>query len=346
MAIRGRAPTRVDFAGGTTDLAAFRNREGGAVVSVAIDRYAYCSMTPTPGAGIRIVSENLEQFVEASDIQELEYDGNLDLLKAALRALNLSGGATVTARCDAPPGSGTGSSASVGVALLGLLDRLQAKTSGDCRSCMSRFEIAELACRLEREELGIVGGAQDQYAAALGGFNYMLFHDQDRVSVEPLELHSWVRLELQKHLLLCYSGQSRLSGDTNQRMISAYESGDPVVTSALRQVKRVAQDVHRALIGGDLEWFGELLEEEWQARGQLAPGVVTPKLQELRDVAKRAGAIAAKVGGAGGGGCLLVYCGADTEAQVSRALQAAGGQILDFSFDFNGLEVWEGPGQP
>ena len=340
MAIRGRAPTRIDFAGGTTDLPAFRDREGGAVVSVAIDRYAYCSLTRRDDNGFRIISQDLEQFVEASDIRELEYDGNLDLLKAAIRALDLPGGISVTARCDAPPGSGTGSSASVGVALLGLLDRLRADAASDRRRFMSRFELAELACHLEHD-LGIVGGKQDQYAAAIGGFNYMEFYDQDRVRVEPLELHSWVRLELQKHLVLCYSGQSRLSGDTNQKMISAYEADDPTVTGAMRCVKRVAQDVRRALIGGDLEWFGELLEEEWEARGKLAPGVVTPKLQELREAGKGAGAVAAKVCGAGGGGCLLFYCGPDAETDVSRALEAAGGRILDFSFDFNGLEVWE-----
>ena len=214
MALRARAPTRVDFAGGTTDLAAFADREGGAVVSAAIDRYAYCSLTRVNGEGVRITAQDLQQFVEAHDIRDLEYDGNLDLLKAAIRSLDLPGGLLIEARCDAPPGSGTGSSASLGVALLGLLDRLRATAAADRRHYMSRFEVADLSCRLEHE-IGIIGGKQDQYSAAIGGFNYMEFHDRDLVVVEPLELHSWVRLELQKHLVLCYSGQSRLSGDTN-----------------------------------------------------------------------------------------------------------------------------------
>jgi len=342
MAIRARTPTRIDFAGGTTDLPAFRDREGGAVVSAAIDRYAQCSLTTTPGDGFRIVSQDLGRFVEAASIRELEYDGNLDLLKAAIRALDLPGGICVTARCEAPPGSGTGSSASVGVALLGMLDRLRTSVSGDNRNTMGRFELAELACRLERD-LGIIGGKQDQYAATVGGINFMQFYDKDRVTIEPLELQPWVRLELQKHLVLCYSGQSRLSGDTNQRMISAYEAGDPQVTQALRQVKRVAQDIRRALLGGDIAWFGELLGEEWQARQRLAPGVVTPKMHELCRAGVQAGAVAAKVCGAGGGGCLLFMSQADREAEVARALQACGGRILDFSLDFNGLEVWQAP---
>ncbi|NSW58049.1 MAG: GHMP kinase [Armatimonadetes bacterium] len=342
MPIRARAPTRIDFAGGTTDLPSFRKREGGAVVSAAIDRYAYCSLTRCEGNGFRIVSQDLEQFVEAANIRELEYDGNLDLLKAAIRALDLPGGICVNVRCDAPPGSGTGSSASVGVALLGLLDRLKASATDNRRQCLSRFEIAEMACNLEHD-LGIVGGKQDQYAAAVGGFNYMEFYDEHRVIVEPLELRPEVRLELHKHLLLCYSGQSRLSGDTNQRMISAYESNDPVVCGALRTVKRVAMDIRRALIGADIAWLGELLEEEWQARSMLAPGVVTERLQALRDAGINAGAVAAKVCGAGGGGCLLFLCADDAEAAVSRALEAAGGRIISFGFDFRGLEVWQAP---
>lgn len=342
MPIRARAPTRIDFAGGTTDLLAFRAREGGAVVSATIDRYAYCSLTRCEGNGFRIVSQDLERYVEAKDIRELEYDGNLDLLKAAIRALELPGGIAVNVRCDAPPGSGTGSSASVGVALLGLLDRLRANVREDRRNCLSRFELAELACNLEHD-LGIVGGKQDQYAAAVGGFNFMEFHDEDRVIVEPLELRSEVHLDLQKHLLLCYSGQSRLSGDTNQRMISAYESGDRQVCGALRTVKRVAMDVRRALIGGDIEWLGELMEEEWQARSMLAPGVVTQRLQALRDAGLQSGAVAAKVCGAGGGGCLLFLCRDDSEAAVSRALEAAEGRIISFGFDFGGLEVWQAP---
>ena len=170
MAIRARTPTRIDFAGGTTDLPAFREREGGAVVSATIDRYAHCSLTHCEGDGLRVVSQDLGTFVEAANIRELEYDGNLDLLKAAIRALGLPGGQCVTARCDAPPGSGTGSSASVGVALLGMLDRLRSLAGGDRRNCMSRFELAEMAWQLEHD-LGIVGGKQDQYAAAVGGFN-------------------------------------------------------------------------------------------------------------------------------------------------------------------------------
>lgn len=343
MPIRSRTPTRIDFAGGTTDLQAVSSREGGAVISAAIDRHAYCTLSRGCVNGIKIHSQDLQQFVEAATIRELEFDGNLDLLKAAVRALDLPAGLEISVRADAPPGSGTGSSASIGVALLGLLDHLRSSDPDRRRSRLSRFELAELACDLEKD-LGIVGGKQDQYAAAVGGFNYMEFTREGQVVIEPLDLSPAVICDLEKHLVLCYSGESRLSGSTNQKMIAAYEAGDPTVCGAMRTVKRVAREMQRALLAADLCWFGELMEEEWQARRQLAEGVVTPKLQELREVALQSGAIAGKVCGAGGGGCVLFMSRPDCEGAVRKGLQAAGGQIIDFSFDFRGLVVWEAEG--
>jgi D-glycero-alpha-D-manno-heptose-7-phosphate kinase len=339
MAIRSRTPTRIDFAGGTTDLYAFSSREGGAVLNAAIDRHAYCTLQVRAVTGVRITSQDLEQYVTATNIKELEFDGNLDLLKAAARALDVPAGLDINVRCDAPPGSGTGSSASIGVALLGILDCVRSWRSAQ-PSRLSRFELAELACSLEKE-LGIVGGKQDQYAAAVGGFNYMEFYGDGRVSVEPLDLRPDVRCDLEKHLVLCYSGESRLSGSTNQKMISAYEAGDPVVCGALRTVKRIAQDMHRALLVGDMRRFGDLIGEEWEARQLLGEGVVTPRLAELHELAMAAGAAGGKVCGAGGGGCLLFLSLPDQEGAVRRALNDAGGRIIDFSFDLRGLQVWE-----
>ncbi len=338
--IRSRAPTRVDFAGGTTDLAAFRNREGGAVVSAAISRYAYCSLQAGQGGSIRIRADDLQQFVQAANIRELEYDGNLDLLKGAVKALDLPESLDLYVHCDAPPGSGTGSSASVGVALIGLLNHLRVMGGTGGRPVLSRFDIAELACRIE-QDLGIIGGKQDQYAAALGGFNYLQFYADDRVAVEPLLLSPGVLCELSKRLVLYYTGQSRLSGETNRRMIEAYESGDEQVVSALRRIKQTAQDLYRALLAEDLEVFADLLNREWEARRALAPGVVTEQMEEIREAALGAGALATKVCGAGGGGCLLVYCDDDREGPVRRALAEREGSVLDFTFDFTGLQVWE-----
>ncbi len=339
MVIRSRAPTRIDFAGGTTDLPSFRNREVGAVTNASVNLYAYCMLREIESNGVRIISQDLGQYVEAEDIRELEFDGNLDLLKAAVRALELPGGIEITVRCDAPPGSGTGSSASVGVAVLGLLDKLRQLRSSERGTALTRFEIAEMACQLE-QDLGIVGGKQDQYAAAVGGFCHMKFVG-DLVPLEQIEVAPSVLAELEKHLVLCYSGQSRLSGDTNAKMISAYESGDPTVVGAMQSVARVAADMYSALLEADLTWFGELLNEEWQARAQLHSEVVTPKMAQIRDSAMTAGAVGGKVCGAGGGGCMVFLAGPDREGEVREAIRQAGGQALPFTFDTLGLQVWE-----
>lgn len=337
--IRSRAPIRIDFAGGTTDLAAFRNREGGAVVSAAVARYAYCSLQPGHGSTICIRADDLQQYVQAANIRELEYDGNLDLLKGAVKALEVPESLDLYIHCDAPPGSGTGSSASVGVALIGLLNYLRARRNHPGGAVLSRFDIAELACRIE-QELGIVGGQQDQYAAALGGFNYLQFYP-DHVAVEPLLLSPGTLCELSKRLVLYYTGQSRLSGETNRRMIEAYESGDETVVTALRCIKQTAQSVYRALLAEDLGAFAELLDQEWLARRRLAPGVITEQMEEVREAVLLEGALATKACGAGGGGCLLVYCDDDREGPVRRALAEREGAVLDFTFDFTGLQVWE-----
>ncbi len=336
MVLRSRAPVRIDFAGGTTDLAAFRDKEGGAVLSVAIARYAYCSLKPRE-SGLRVESDDLQEYVEAAHIRDVEQQSSLRLLTLAIKRFGQSDGIDVTVRTDSPPGSGTGSSASVGVALLALLDRHHALKAG-LKERMSRYELAEMACEIEAE-MGIIGGKQDQYAAAVGGLNYMEFHG-DQVTVERVEASRGLVADLEKHLVLCYSGQSRLSGDTNTKMISAYERGEPNVVDSLQTVKRVAREAARALRAEDTERFAALLNEEYEARTRLSEGVLTPKMAVLVATAKQAGAVAAKICGAGGGGCLLFYCEPDREGAVRRALEFAGGQILDFTFDFGGLQVW------
>ena len=336
MVLRSRAPVRIDFAGGTTDLKAFRDTEGGAVLSGAIARYAYCSLNERR-EGVRIDSEDLREFVEARNVKEIEEQSNLRLLTMAMERLSTDTGVHVTVRTDAPPGSGTGSSASVGVALLALLDQRRGLVTGD-KSRFSRYELAEMACEIETE-MGIVGGKQDQYAAAVGGINYMEFHG-DQVVVERVEVSPALIADLEKHLVLCYSGESRLSGDTNTKMIQAYESGDADVVGSLRTVKRVAEDGARALRGEDTEALADLLNEEYRARVRLSPAVLTPRMEEMVAAAREAGALAAKICGAGGGGCLLFYCAPDREGPVRRALEGVGGRVLDFTFDFGGLQCW------
>jgi D-glycero-alpha-D-manno-heptose-7-phosphate kinase len=331
--LRSRAPIRLDLAGGWSDVPPFSTNEGGAVVNAGINRYTYATLRTRKDEAIRIVSADFDRYVEVRSFRELEYDGNLDLIKAAIQRLGIREGMDLFVRCDAPPGSGTGSSASISVSLIGLLNRLQ-------HDKLSTHEVARLAYQLEQEELAIAGGKQDQYAAALGGFNFMEFRDPV-VSVSQLRLADSTVNELEKRLVLCYTGKSRLSGNLIQAVVGAYNEGRPRTVAALRNLRRLAREMKTMLLTGELEAFGEILLENWMNQRELDASISNPMIEDTFELAMRAGALGGKALGAGGGGCLLFYSRSDEEHLVQRALQQAGLQVIDFNFDQRGLQTWE-----
>lgn len=339
MAYRSKAPVRIDFAGGTTDIPAVARRHGGAVLSAALSRYAYCTAHPRQDDAVEIRAEELHTSLTASSRADLVYDGTLDLLKAAVHEVELDCGVRIWVRCEAPPGSGVGSSASVTVAVLGALTGLRASRTGEPQR--SQRDLAEAAYDLDGK-LGIVGGSQDQYAAALGGLNFMEF-GPDEVTVTPVAVAPWLRLELQKQLVVCYSGEARFSSEANARMIDAYERAEPDVVRAMERVKEVACRLRVVFEQGQVDEIGPLLDEETEARLQLSPEAMTPKMAALSEAAREAGALGTKICGAGGGGSLLFLSAPDRESAVCRALVGLGGQILDFTFDDAGAQVWESP---
>lgn len=331
--LRSRAPIRIDLAGGWTDVPPFSTREGGTVVNAAINRYTYATLIPRDQETIKIVSADFDRYLEVRSFRDLEYDGNLDLIKAAIQRLGIRHGMELFVRCDAPPGSGTGSSASISVALIGLLNRLQQEK-------LSSHEVARLAYQLEQDELGIAGGKQDQYAAALGGFNFMEFHDPE-VNISQIRLADSTINELEKRLVLCYTGKSRLSGNLISTVMGAYLEGRPETVGALRNLRRLARELKTILITGDLQAFGEVLLENWLSQRDLDPSISNATIEDLFEVATRNGAIGGKALGAGGGGCLLFYSRPDEEHLVRKALEARGVQVIDFNFDDRGLQTWE-----
>lgn len=332
MIIRSRAPIRMDFAGGWTDVAPFSKKEGGAVINATINRYTYATFVPRKDKSINIISADFDLFIEVKDFKKIEYDGNLDLIKAAIKVLGIKRGMNIYVRCDAPPGSGTGSSASIGVALIGLLNALQKKR-------LSAHEIAELAHTIEIEELHIAGGKQDQYASVLGGFSYLEFKDP-AVSNSPLKIPDFVVNELEKHLILCYTGKSRLSGDIIKTVMGSYIKGEQKTTNALHRLKSIAIEMKSVLVNGDLKNFAQLLSEHWENQKKLDPSVTNDQIDHLFKIARRNGAQGGKALGAGGGGCLLFYCDDNKEHLVRRALIKEGAEIIDFNFEFNGLQTW------
>ena len=348
MLIRTRAPVRIDFAGGWSDVALFTEESKGFVVNGAINRYAYAtlvceSQTKFPESvelqrvldkRIRIYSADFDTFVEAEDVRQLEYDGNIDLVKAAVRQMSIQiGSFDLITQSNAPPGSGLGTSAAMGVTLIGVLGALKDVT-------YLPYQHAELASSIERHELGILGGKQDHYASAIGGISFMEFQGEE-VKTSPLKLPPHIRFELEKNLVLCYTGQSRLSGNIHQNVTQAYKSGKPSVRKALENLKAIAESTKTALIRGRLTDFGELLTENWKNQKKLHPSVTNERIDKLFNIAKEHGAIGGKACGAGGGGCLLFYCQPTREHNVRQKLEEADTQIIDFNFDFDGLQTWK-----
>lgn len=330
--VHSRAPVRIDLAGGWTDVSPFADREGGAVVNIAINRYTYVSARPRTDRSVRLRSDDYAAEVETNDIDLLAYDGRLDLAKAALKRMGVKHGMDIVTRSDAPPGSGLGTSAAMGIALLGALDAFETHTSEPAK-------LAALAHLLEVEELGIAGGKQDQLAAALGGINYLAFGAGLPVST-PLKTRQGVINELEKRLVVCYSGISRLSGDIIQRVQQAYLHGEPTTCTALRTMRDLASILRSALATGDLQQIGPILLENWHCQRALHPSVTNAEVDALFEVAAEHGALGGKACGAGGGGCLVFFAAADAERGLRDALAAAGTQIIDFNIDHGGLQVW------
>lgn len=333
MIVRSRAPVRIDLAGGWTDVPPFADREGGTVVNVAINRYTSVTLRLQPGSGVRLRSADYNTTVAADSIAQLAYDGQLDLIKAALKQAGRSTGLELTTRAIAPPGSGLGTSAAMGVALVGALSLMHGEQ-------LPRAEIAERATRLEIEELGIAGGKQDQLAAALGGINFLEFSAALPTSTS-LTLSASLINELEQRLVLCYSGTSRLSGDIIQRVQAAYLRGEPATCDALRRMRAIATEMRSALLDGTLDQIGPLLRENWRCQQALHPSVTNADVAQLFAVAEQHGALGGKACGAGGGGCLVFFCAPGAEDQVRQALVAAGAQIIDFNVDHDGLQTWQ-----
>ncbi|HUT33390.1 MAG TPA: GHMP kinase [Planctomycetota bacterium] len=333
--VRARAPVRIDFAGGWTDVALFAQETPGAVVNAAISIYSYASVRrdqeDRARSGIKIYAADFDLYIEAADIRRLEYDGNADLVKAAIRHLNVDESFLITTRSDAPPGSGLGTSAGMGVALIGALSHLVGRPLLD-------HEVAELASEIEREELHILGGKQDQYASALGGIQFMEFFGET-VRAASLRLAPATEFALQKHLVLCYTEQPRLSGDIHQRVTDAFRKGEAATTGAIANLKRIAREMKDALLLGDLGGFARLMSDNWENQKRLHPSVTNARMDELFAIAAESGAEGGKACGAGGGGCLVFLAQPDREHLVRQALKEAGARVLDFVFDHRGLQV-------
>lgn len=332
--IRARAPLRISFAGGGTDVPPFPAEEGGAVLSATVGRYAFASLRPRQDRQVSVQSLDYGQSVEFGIDETVPSDGDLALATAAVRRLlnREYDGFDVFMHSQAPPGSGLGASSAMVVALVGLLQERH-------RLALTDYEIAEIAYQVEREDLGIRGGLQDFYAATFGGFNFIEF-EADRVIVNPLRIHPDTVSELEHNLLLVYTGRTRLSDHIIEDQVSRYTAGEVDSVEGLRLQRTLARSMKDALVRGKLDEFGQLLDEAWQSKRRLSPKIATPYIDEAYGAAIAQGALGGKVTGAGGGGYMVFYCPFDRRHLVAGALITMGFTVTEVSFDASGLTTW------
>jgi D-glycero-alpha-D-manno-heptose-7-phosphate kinase len=332
--VRAKAPLRISFAGGGTDVSPFPETEGGCVLSSTINRYAWGTLRPRTDGQICINSRDFGVSLSYSSRDALVYDGQMDLPKAAINRLagDHTGGYDLFLHSDAPPGSGLGSSSAMMVALVGLLKEFHSLPLTD-------YEVAELAYSIERIDLGIRGGMQDQYAAAFGGFNFIEFLE-DRVVVNSLKISADIQNELEYNLMLCDTGMVRLSAHIIEDQVRRYEQHDAETTAALRELKALTSAMKNALLRRQLDEFGRLLDLDWQHKRRMSSRISSPELDELYDIARREGALGGKITGAGGGGYMLLYCRFDRKHAVAERMRGLGCKTHEVALEPLGLQTW------
>ncbi len=326
-----RAPVRISFAGGGTDLPAYYLKYGGAVVSTTIDKYFYVFLNVSSDDRLQITSSDYRTFYRHDSDTPLLFDGDLSLPRAILSHFGLARGISMFLASEIPPGTGLGSSSTVAVAMI--------KAVTTARGLLlSKQQIAELACRIEIEKMGEPIGKQDQYAAAFGDLNLIQFR-RDGVSVEPLRISPETRRTLEKNILLFFTGATRQAASILKAQKASSERDDPEVLAALHSVKEMAFEVKERLERGDLSAFGQMLDLNWQKKKKFAGGISNSFIDQCYDLARSRGALGGKLTGAGGGGFLMLYCEPMCQADVTLALESQGLKRMDFRFESEGARV-------
>jgi D-glycero-alpha-D-manno-heptose-7-phosphate kinase len=347
MIFRAKAPLRISFCGGGTDVSPYTEERGGVVLSSTINRYALASLKPLDEPVLRLRSLDFDLTLEQPLEDSLVLDGKLDLLKGVVghfrdeatdkgpahgAAPGLPSGLDIFCTTDAPPGSGLGSSSTMVTTLVGV-----------CREWLglplAPYEIAELTYHIERERVNLAGGRQDQYAAVFGGFNLIEFHG-DYTIVNPLKIRRDSLNELESRLLLIYTGKTRLSANIVDRQQRSYRERKKPVVEALDALKEMTGQMKNALLRDDLDSFGRLLHDSWLHKKNLDEGISNAEIDALYEQARKLGALGGKILGAGGGGYLLLMCPFEEKYKIAEALRQMGGQPAAFAFEGHGLQTW------
>lgn len=329
MKIYGRAPARIDLAGGTLDIWPIWLFHPGAVtVNVAIDLRAEVFLQTGPFRGIRIRSEDTGRRISFSSLDTIRHNHSLPLVTRLISFFAPKPGFDLVTRSGVPAGAGLAGSSALNIALCGVLNRLTG-------SRYSKKELLTIAQNVEAQILGIPTGIQDYYPALYGGVN-AIWLTETGGRREPLDFPA---RELESRILLCYSGNSRNSGKVNWEVMKRHLDGDPKIRNGFDVIARSAAGVYRALKGNNLSGIESPLEAEWRVRKALGMAVVGPGMSSLFRLGIRSGAEAGRVCGAGGGGCIFFLCGKKDSTRIRTELQKAGVEVLPFRVARTGLTV-------
>lgn len=330
---KARAPMRLSFFGGGTDVSPYADEHGGKVLNCTIDKYVHCMFRPVDGESVVVVSLDLEVVSKLGTGKG--WDGKLALPQAVVNELGAAArGCEILMYSDVPPGSGLGSSSALVVSMIELLNAASGLQ-------LTRFQIAEQAYKIERIDLGIPGGRQDQYAAVFGGMNVFEFHGP-RVEVRPIKLHRSAMLELESSLVLALVGdRQHLSSRIIEDQVRRVRTGETL--HYYDALKELVDEAVKLLLDGRIADFGCLLHDEWQLKKSLSPRISSPWIDEVYEMARRSGALGGKLSGAGGGGFVVFACPFEERLRLERRLSEAGVRVVPFSFVAEGVHSWRVP---
>lgn len=326
-----RAPMRISFGGGGTDLEAYFAKHSGLVISTTINKYFYAIITTDESDDLQIISADYRSLYRHSLYNDLFWNGDLALPRAVLHEFGIRRGINLFVASEVPPGTGLGSSSAAAVTLVRAISTL-------AEYPMSRQQVAELASYIEINKMGMPIGKQDQYASAFGGLNKIVF-TREGITVEPLKISPEIRQVLERRLMLFFTGSSRESTSILKNLRKSTEEGDESVLQALHNIKQAAVEVQMCLESGELDKFARLLDHSWREKRRLAPSLSTSFIDECYALALEHGASGGKITGAGGGGFLMLYCLEDAQNAVTQALEDHGLKRMSFRFDQQGAIV-------
>lgn len=341
--VRARAPLRLGLGGGGTDLSAYCDTHGGVVLNATIDRYAYAHLKVEKGGDILFKADDLDREERLPCTLDFDIHDGLTLHRAVYRHMMMAynGGiavpVTITTTIDVPAGSGLGASSALTVALIEAFVHAMQLPLGP-------YDVARLAFDIERNQLGMAGGMQDQYAAAFGGFNFIEFLAGGvGVIVNPLRLRQDYLNEFESALVICFSGQSRQSADIIRQQVGGLARLDDATLAAMHEIKEQARAMKVQILAGDIQGMAAVLRQSWISKKATASSITTGTVDKLLDVAMASGAWAGKVSGAGGGGFIMLLTDPERRFGLIRALNKAGGLASAVKITFEGAEAWTVP---